>query len=118
MRTLFVLLGFLECLLLHSSTALLFNNGSVLLVDKRHLDSFAPSNLAYWDPNDVAPNEDFVKHQAKGNLLRCLLEMTDEQAGKAWPDPLGQTPKSASSQWKGTLEGTHINPTFDYITAH
>lgn len=36
--------------------------------------------------------------------------MMDEEARKAWPDPLGRTPKSASSQWKGTLEGTNTNP--------
>ncbi|KAH9880952.1 hypothetical protein IAQ61_001246 [Plenodomus lingam] len=56
-----------------------------------------------WDPNDPASPDQLEKYAKKGAFLRCLLDGTDAAAGKAW-DPLGRTPGSASSQWKGTLE--------------
>jgi hypothetical protein len=57
-----------------------------------------------FDINDIATPEEWLKYVRKGSLLGCLLDMSDEKAGVAWPDPLGRTPKSASSQWVGTLE--------------
>lgn len=57
-----------------------------------------------WDPNDLATQETLTYYEEKGAWLNCLLEMTDGVAGQAWPDPLGRTPASASSQWKGTLQ--------------
>lgn len=62
---------------------------------------------ARYDPNIVASAQEVARYTAKGNWLGCLLEATDENAGKAWPDPLGRTPKSASSQWVGTLKSTY-----------
>ncbi|CBX97537.1 hypothetical protein LEMA_P089460.1 [Plenodomus lingam JN3] len=57
-----------------------------------------------WDPNRVATNEQLAHFATKGSALRCLMEATDAEAGRSWPDPLGRTPYSASSAWKGTLE--------------
>jgi hypothetical protein len=61
---------------------------------------------AKWDPENLANEADIFKYVTKGRWLGCLLDANDEDAGKAWPDPLGRTPKSASSQWTGTLEST------------
>lgn len=40
--------------------------------------------------------------------MRCLMEATDKEAGQSWPDPLGRLPYSASSAWRGTLEGEYF----------
>ncbi|KAG9186291.1 hypothetical protein G6011_02847 [Alternaria panax] len=58
-----------------------------------------------YDPYNIANAATWNKYSKKGRALNCLLDMTDEQAGKQWPDPLGRVPTSASSEWKGTLEG-------------
>jgi hypothetical protein len=57
-----------------------------------------------WDPNDVATASEWVRFLQRGKWMGCLLPATDEEAGKAWPDPLNRTPKSASSSWHGTLQ--------------
>jgi hypothetical protein len=62
-----------------------------------------------WDPTNVAIPEAWEKYAGKGSWLDCLFAMSDEEAGTAWPDPLGRTPKSASSQWTGTLESKSID---------
>ncbi|KAF2824630.1 hypothetical protein CC86DRAFT_407797 [Ophiobolus disseminans] len=59
---------------------------------------------AIWDPSKIATNELDAVHQGKGGWLGCILDATDENAGKMWPDPLSRTPKSASSQWADMLE--------------
>jgi hypothetical protein len=75
--------------------------------------SITPSDsvqlAAIWDPENIAHEEDWEKYVIKGGWLGCLLDATDEDAGKAWPDPLRRTPKSASSQWKGTLGGKYFD---------
>jgi hypothetical protein len=62
-----------------------------------------------WDPKNFATPEAWEKYAGKGGWLNCLFAMSDEEAGAAWPDPLGRTPKSASSQWVGTLEGKYVD---------
>jgi hypothetical protein len=62
-----------------------------------------------WDPKNFATPEAWEKYAGKGGWLNCLFAMGDEEAGAAWPDPLGRTPKSASSQWVGTLESEYID---------
>jgi len=59
---------------------------------------------AGWKPDMVASPAEIQKYASKGGFLHCLLDMTDENAGNAWP---GRTPPSVSSPWKGTLEGTY-----------
>ena len=110
MRITIFLLMLLELLILQNSLAFLSNNSSLQVVDKVHHQSSAPPDTVQiagniWDPNSVATKEEIDKFRDKGNFLACLLDMTDEEAGKAWPDPWGRTPKSASSVFKGTLEG-------------
>jgi hypothetical protein len=61
-----------------------------------------------WDPKKFATPEAWEKYAGKGGWLNCLFAMSDEEAGAAWPDPLGCTLKSASSQWVGTLESEYI----------
>jgi hypothetical protein len=62
-----------------------------------------------WDPKNLATPEAWEKYAGKGGWLNYLFAMSDEEAGAAWPDPLGRTPKSASSQWVGTLESEYID---------
>ncbi|KAH9863562.1 hypothetical protein J1614_009494 [Plenodomus biglobosus] len=62
-------------------------------------------SVTAWDPNDVATPEELTRYATKGSAMRCLMEATDKEAGQSWPDPLGRTPYSASSAWRGTLEG-------------
>ena len=50
----------------------------------------------FYDPEDTAATEAWTKYQEKGAFLTCLLDMTDEDAGKAWPE--NGKPKSASSE--------------------
>jgi hypothetical protein len=61
-----------------------------------------------YDPNNIASAAQWKKNVDKSGTLRCLLDMTDEQAGKQWPDPLKRVPTSASSKWKGTLQGESL----------
>lgn len=112
MKIALLFLGLLE--LLHGISVLIPNNGSLLLdkdskvlADKFYGSPIAPVQVAGpYDPNKFASEEEIAKYGPKGAWLGCLLDMTDEEAGKAWPDPLGRTPKSASSQWRGTLTGS------------
>ncbi|KAH9863563.1 hypothetical protein J1614_009495, partial [Plenodomus biglobosus] len=62
-----------------------------------------PQAAGDWDPNNPAPPYLLEKYARKGGFLRCLLDGTDAAAGTAW-DPIGRTPASASSPWRGTLE--------------
>jgi hypothetical protein len=55
-----------------------------------------------YDPGETATAEAWTKYKEKCAFLTCLLVMTDEDAGKAWPE--NGNPKSASSEWQGTLE--------------
>jgi hypothetical protein len=111
MKIALLFLGLLE--LLRSIYALTLGNGSLLLdndskvlAHKFYGSPIAPVQVASpYDPNKFASEDEIAKYQPKGAWLSCLLDMTDEEAGKAWPDPLGRTPKSASSQWRGTLTG-------------
>ncbi|OAK93794.1 hypothetical protein IQ06DRAFT_204231, partial [Phaeosphaeriaceae sp. SRC1lsM3a] len=59
---------------------------------------------ALWDPEESATNENWIKYKKKGAWLGCLLDATDEEAGKAWPNFLNRNPPSISSEWQGTLE--------------
>jgi hypothetical protein len=87
MRITLFLLGLLELLILQNSFAFLSNDDSLLIVDKVHHKSIVPPSTvqiaANWDPNVVATNEEITKFQTKGSWLACLLDMTDEEAGKA-----------------------------------
>jgi hypothetical protein len=78
----------------------------VELVDSKFLSApnVAQITSEKFDINDIATPEEWQRYVGKGGFLGCLLDMSDEKAGEAWPDPLGRTPKSASSQWVGTLE--------------
>jgi hypothetical protein len=58
-----------------------------------------------WDPHDVATEADAEPYRAKGSWLGCLLEMTDEEAGKAWGK--GKAPNTARGLWSGTLESKY-----------
>jgi len=42
-----------------------------------------------FDPNNIASAETWGTYAAKGGWLNCLLDMTDSEAGKAWPDWVG-----------------------------
>ncbi|KAH5710570.1 hypothetical protein HBI20_177700 [Parastagonospora nodorum] len=53
-----------------------------------------------WDKNDIAAQPEADAKAAKGHFATCLLKATDEEAGKAWPDPYKRTPKSARSPFK------------------
>lgn len=59
---------------------------------------------AGWNPDDVASPAEIQKFAGKGGFLRCLLDMTDTNAGQAWPNPANGPLPSVSSPWKGTLE--------------
>jgi hypothetical protein len=78
-----------------------------------------PSNgiqiAALWDPNRFISEEDMAGFQAKGSWLTCLLDATDENAGKAWPDPYNRVPKSARSQWTGSLACKLTSPTLQTL---
>jgi hypothetical protein len=63
---------------------------------------------AFWDPAESATNEDWLKYQRKGAWLGCLLDATDENAGKAWPNFLNRNPPSIKGEWAGTSERTYI----------
>lgn len=59
-----------------------------------------------FDPMAPASVPELDKYIKKAKSMSdCLLKLTNEDAGKAWPDPLGRNPKSARSQFQGTLEG-------------
>lgn len=58
-----------------------------------------------WDPHNIATDDSWQKFNKKGNMFYCLMDMPDDVAGKKWPDPYKRTPPTASSPWKGTLEG-------------
>lgn len=59
-----------------------------------------------WDPNEYAPQEDIDDFERKGEFMNCLFPLSDADAGKAWPDLKKQRPpNSASSRFRGTLEG-------------
>lgn len=64
---------------------------------------------ALWDPEESATNENWIKYKKKGAWLGCLLDATDGEAGKAWPNLLNRNPPSISSEWQGTLESTYQN---------
>lgn len=55
-----------------------------------------------WDKDDIAAQPEADAKAAKGHFATCLLKATDEEAGKAWPDPYKRTPKSARSPFKPT----------------
>jgi hypothetical protein len=66
-----------------------------------------PNNVqlsGQYDRNNIAFIQDVGRYAAKGSWLGCLVDATDGDAGKAWPDPWNRTPKSATSRWSGTLE--------------
>jgi Ni,Fe-hydrogenase I large subunit len=56
-----------------------------------------------WDPNKLASEAELDKLQDKGRWMSCLLDGSDEDAGKAWPDPYSRTPPSARSRWTGAI---------------
>jgi hypothetical protein len=58
-----------------------------------------------WDPHNIADDASWQKFKKKGNMFYCLMDMPDVVAGNKWPDPYKRTPPSASSPWKGTLQG-------------
>ena len=64
-----------------------------------------------YDPNNIASAESWGIYATKGGWLNCLLDMTDSEAGKAWPDPLNRVPTTASSEWQGTLQGKPLGYT-------
>ncbi|KAJ4361646.1 hypothetical protein N0V95_001723 [Ascochyta clinopodiicola] len=53
------------------------------------------------DFNDIASDEAWNKYKAKGLYYGCLLDMSNENAGKAMNDL--RTPPSAESVWQGDL---------------
>ena len=70
-----------------------------------------------FDPNNIASTEKWSTYATKGGWLNCLLDMTDSEAGKAWPDPLNRVPTTASSEWQGTLQGKPLGPTLPLLTS-
>jgi len=42
-----------------------------------------------YDPSNIANAETWGTYATKGGWLNCLLDMTDSEAGKAWPDWVG-----------------------------
>jgi len=42
-----------------------------------------------YDPNNIANAETWGIYAKKGGWFNCLLDMTDSEAGKAWPDWVG-----------------------------
>lgn len=85
----------------------------VCKVPGRAVGSCAPGSLqaaGEWDPRHLATEEEWNMYRSKGSWLGCLLDATDEAAGKAWPDPYSRVPMSASSPWKGTLESEFSYP--------
>lgn len=50
-------------------------------------------------------DEEWEKYWQKGNNLGCLLDATDENAGRIWPTYLNRNPPSISSPWQGMLQG-------------
>jgi len=42
-----------------------------------------------YDPSNIANAETWSTYATKGGWLNCLLDMTDSEAGKAWPDWVG-----------------------------
>ena len=70
-----------------------------------------------YDPNNIANAETWGIYATKGGWLNCLLDMTDSEAGKAWPDPLNRVPTTASSEWQGTLQGKPLGPTLPLFSS-
>lgn len=55
-----------------------------------------------WDKDNIAAQPEAYAKSTKGHFATCLLKATDEEAGKAWPDPYKRTPKSAHSPFRPT----------------
>lgn len=63
------------------------------------------AQVAGYDSKEFANPEEWEKYRVKGAWLGCLMRNTDKEAGKAWPDPLNRTPKSARGPWTGNEPG-------------
>jgi hypothetical protein len=61
-----------------------------------------------FDPDNIASDEAWEKYKAKGTWYICLLDLSNENAGKGLKD--SRTPPSAESKWQGNLQSTAINP--------
>ncbi|KAJ4326111.1 hypothetical protein N0V94_000273 [Neodidymelliopsis sp. IMI 364377] len=55
-----------------------------------------------FDPGDIASDEAWEIYKAKGNWYTCLLDLSNENAGKGLKD--SRTPPSAESRWQGNLQ--------------
>ncbi|KAI8933927.1 hypothetical protein NX059_009620 [Plenodomus lindquistii] len=58
---------------------------------------------AGWNPNNLPSAVEWRRYADKGSKLRCMMEATDVEAGRMWPDPMNRQPPSASSRWRGTI---------------
>lgn len=56
-----------------------------------------------FDPDDIASDESWSWYKQKGMWYSCLLDMSDENAGKGLEDK--RTPPSAEAVWRGDLHG-------------
>jgi hypothetical protein len=75
---------------------------AALLGDANGRSGFNSSGLtteqvAEWDPNDIAHDNEWRQATEKGSRLNCRLDANDEAAGRLWYDT--RTPPSARSEW-------------------
>jgi hypothetical protein len=67
-----------------------------------------------WDTSNTLDDSSWQRFKGKGNMFYCLMDMSDSVAGVQWPDPFKRVPPSASSPWKGTLEGMFLTLCIEY----
>jgi hypothetical protein len=99
--------------LTHPKASRLLHNSSLVAVSFGSLDNvqFSEPSIvqtAVFNPNNIASDETWNRLKAKGAWYGCLLDMTDEKAGKALGDT--RTPPSAESVWQGSLWRKHLIP--------
>ena len=68
-----------------------------------------------FDPNNIADAETWGTYATKGGWLNCLLNMTDSEAGKAWPDWVGgggggeeEGRRRGGGGWHGSREWPNV----------
>lgn len=67
-----------------------------------------------WDTSNTPDDSSWQRFKGKGNMFYCLMDMSDSVAGVQWPEPFKRVPLSASSPWKGTLEGMFLSLCIEY----
>lgn len=75
-------------------------------------EPFGLEIVSGWDPNLVTDYTVYEHHLARGKWMKCLLEETDEAAGRALQ--ANRAPQSARGQWIGSFMGVHLGRSSTY----